>query len=161
SPAACNANVTPTTEDMKSSQPRLAAQCHALLLCEVASASDTDDRPTSAALDEAADALLSFGAAMLRAGNTASRTREWMDVLARKLGCDGLSLSLSLDGIIATLRRSGVEATRMREVGAPGANASRLAALEQLAKAARLGVAPREVASRLAEIESAKPAYST
>ena len=43
--------------------------------------------------------LLRFGASMLGAGNTAARTREWIDVLARKLGFDAVSVGLSLDGI--------------------------------------------------------------
>jgi hypothetical protein len=33
---------------------------------------------------EALDVLLQFGALMLRSGNTAARTREWIEVMARK-----------------------------------------------------------------------------
>ena len=65
---------------------------------------------SSAALTEAADVVLSFGALMMRAGNTASRTREWVEVLARKLGFDAVSIGLSLDNITASLRRSGAYA---------------------------------------------------
>jgi hypothetical protein len=45
--------------------------------------SKREDQATSAAVTEAADVVLSFGASMMRAGNTASRTREWVEVVAR------------------------------------------------------------------------------
>src|SRR4051794_26536179 len=91
---------------------------------------------TSVALTEAADVILSFGAAMMRAGNTASRSREWIEVVARKLGFEAVSVSLSLDSITVSLRRSGILATAMREIGPPGINAIKIAALERLAKTA-------------------------
>jgi hypothetical protein len=43
----------------------------------------SDDAP-SAALNEAMEVLLWFGALMLRAGNTATRTREWIEVIGSK-----------------------------------------------------------------------------
>src|SRR4029077_16835449 len=114
---------------------------------------------SSAALTEAADVVLSFGALMMRAGNTASRTREWVEVLARKLGFDAVSIGLSLDNITASLRRSGAWTPTMREIGPSGISAIRIAALERLARTAEPGLAPREVALKLAEIESTKPPY--
>lgn len=63
------------------------------------------------------DVLLSFGASMMRAGNTAARTREWIEVMARKMGLESLSVSLSLDSIVASVRRSGESLTAMREIG--------------------------------------------
>jgi uncharacterized membrane protein YjjP (DUF1212 family) len=122
--------------------------------------SKREDQTTSAALTEAADVVPSFGASMMRAGNTASRTREWVEVVARKLGFDAVSVSLSLDSITASLRQSGVRATTMREIGPPRINAIRIAALERLAKTGGLGLAPREIAVKLAEIESTTPPYS-
>jgi uncharacterized membrane protein YjjP (DUF1212 family) len=116
---------------------------------------------SSAALTEAADVVLSFGALMMRAGNTASRTREWVEVLAPKLGFDAVSIGLSLDNITASLRRSGAWTTTMREIGPSGISAIRIAALERLARTAEPGLAPREVALKLAEIESTKPPYSS
>jgi uncharacterized membrane protein YjjP (DUF1212 family) len=98
---------------------------------------------------------------MMRAGNTASRTREWTEVVARELGFDAVSISLSLDSITVSLSRSGVRTTAMREIGPPGINAIRIAALEHLAKTARPGLAPRDIAIRLAEIESTAPPYSS
>jgi uncharacterized membrane protein YjjP (DUF1212 family) len=123
--------------------------------------SKMEDHTTSAAPTEAADVALSFGASMMRAGNTASRTREWVGVVARKLGFDAVSVSLSLDSITASLRRSGTWTTTMREIGPPGINAIRIAALEQLAQTAGPGVAPREIAVKLEEIESTTPPYSS
>ena len=120
---------------------------------------EPDDRPASAALTEAADVLVSFGAAMLRAGNTASRTCAWIDVLARRLDVDAVSINLSLDAVTATLRRSDAWITVTREVGPPGINTERIVALEKLARTAGPG-APRDIASRLAQIESAPPAHS-
>ena len=46
---------------------------------------------------DAVEALLQFGVAMLRAGNTAARTHEWIEVIARKLTFDSVSVSQSLD----------------------------------------------------------------
>ena len=51
------------------------------------------------AANDAMDVLLSFGILMFRAGNTAFRTREWMEVMARKLGADAISVTFSLDGL--------------------------------------------------------------
>jgi uncharacterized membrane protein YjjP (DUF1212 family) len=126
----------------------------------VTSVSDRQHQPTSTALTEAADVLLWFGAVMLRAGNTAIRTREWIEVLAHKMGFDAVSVNLSLDSISASVRRSGEWATTMREIGSPGINAWRIAELERLARTAGLGTVPREIAVKLAEIESAKAQYS-
>ena len=104
--------------------------------------------------------LLWFGTSMLRAGNTAIRTREWMEVMARKMGFDAVSVSLSLDSITASVRRAGEWATAMREIGPPGINVWRIGELERLAKTAGPGLAPREIAAELAEIESTPPRYS-
>ena len=98
---------------------------------------------------------------MLRAGNTAARTREWIEVIAHKMGFDAVSVSLSLDNITASVRRAGECATRMREIGPPGINAWRIAELEQLAKAPGPGLAPREIAVRLSQIDSTMPRYSS
>ena len=119
-----------------------------------------DDGTSAAALTEAADVVLSFGAAMVRAGNTASRTRDWVEVVARKLSFDAVSVSLSLDSITASLSRSGISTTAMREIGPPGINAIRIIALEQFARTAEFGITPPIVAAKLAEIESTKPPYS-
>jgi len=104
--------------------------------------------------------LLWFGVAMLRAGNTASRTHEWMHVMARKMGFDAVAVSLTADNVTASVTRTGERVTAMREVGPQGVNAWRIGELEQLATTAGLDVSPREIARRLAEIESKPPRYS-
>jgi uncharacterized membrane protein YjjP (DUF1212 family) len=63
---------------------------------------------------DAVEALLQFGVAMLRAGNTAARTHEWIEVIARKLTFDSVSVSQSLDSLVITVRGSGVSVVRFR-----------------------------------------------
>jgi uncharacterized membrane protein YjjP (DUF1212 family) len=127
----------------------------------VTSSSDRENKATSAALGNAVEVLLWFGASMLRAGNTAIRTREWIAVMARKMGFDAVSVSLSLDSINASVRRSGESTTAMREIGPPAVNASRIADLEQLARNMGPESAPHEIGTRLAEIESTGHLYSS
>src|SRR5262245_12217474 len=115
----------------------------------------------SAVPPDAVDVLLRFGAAMLRAGNTAIRTREWLEVMAPNLGFATVSVALSLDSITITVIRSGVSATAMREIGHPGVNVSRIGELEQLAKTLGPGIGAREIAARIARIESTSPLYSS
>ena len=116
---------------------------------------------TASAAADAVDVLMQFGTSMLRAGNTAIRTRECMDVMARKMDLDVVAVSLSLDGITATICGSGHCATVMRGIGPPGVNAWRIGELEQLARAASPSTASHEIAARLTGIESAPPLYST
>lgn len=85
-------------------------------------------------LSGAVDVLLRFGALMLRSGNTAARTREWIELMARKMELDAVSVNLSLDSITANVGRAGEWTTILREIGPPGINASRIVELEQLAK---------------------------
>jgi uncharacterized membrane protein YjjP (DUF1212 family) len=121
-------------------------------------AADQDD--TLYALTEALDGLNRFGAAMLRAGDTAFRVREWMGVLARALGLDALSVQVALGHIAVSARRGREQATLVTEVSPPAVNAARIAALEALARAAKPGLTPPELAARLAAIEAAPPLYS-
>src|SRR5262249_24291243 len=94
---------------------------------------------------------------MLRAGNTATGTREWMEVLARKLGVDALAVSLALDSIAASVRGAGAGITAMREVGSPGINAWRIGELQRLARTAEPGLAPSQIAARLDDAGLAPP----
>jgi uncharacterized membrane protein YjjP (DUF1212 family) len=112
------------------------------------------------ALSDAVEALLCFGASMLRAGSTATRTRVLTEMLAKKLGCDAVSIALSLDSITVTARRSSERLTAMREIGPAGINVARIGELEQFAKSAEPGLAPRSVVHRIAEAESSPPRYS-
>src|SRR5215470_6117247 len=106
------------------------------------------------------DVLLRLGALMLRTGNTAARAREWMEVVARKLGFDAIAVSLTLDSVTASVRHGGTWITAVREIGPPGVNVWRIGELEQLAKTVNPGLAPGDIAARLADIESAPPLYS-
>lgn len=120
---------------------------------------DEKSRGPSPALDEAVDVLLWFGALMLRSGNTAVRTREWVEVIGRKMGLDSVAVGLSLDGITASVHRSGEWITAMREIGPPGINALRIGELERLARTLGPEPAPWEIAAKLAEIESEPHRY--
>jgi uncharacterized membrane protein YjjP (DUF1212 family) len=112
-----------------------------------------------AALTATLDALMRYGAAMLRAGDTAFRVREWMNVIARNMGLDALSLHIALGAMTATARRGSVQVTLASEIGPLGVDASRIGALEQLARNSRPGMTPQELATGLAAIEAAPPLY--
>jgi len=125
-----------------------------------ATTSSTEGGATAAIPADAVDVLLRFGAAMLRAGNTAIRTREWLEVMARNLGFDTVSVALSLDSITVAVTRSGASATAMREIGHPGVNVHRIGELEQLAKNLGPGVSIQEIAARIVQIEATPPLYA-
>jgi uncharacterized membrane protein YjjP (DUF1212 family) len=126
----------------------------------VGSISDTK-KTSSPELSDAVEVLARFGASMLLAGNTTSRTREWIEVLARKMGFDSVSVSLSLDSITASAGRSGDTATTLRQIGPPGIDVQRIAELQQLAKSTSLQLTPDNIAAKLAEIQSKRPWYSS
>lgn len=109
---------------------------------------------------DALDVVVRFGAAMLQAGNTAIRTRKWVDAIAPKLGFDAVSVIVSLDGITVGVRHRGEWLTAMRELGPPGINVSRIVRLERLARTVRPENAPAEIAAELADIASTVPQYS-
>jgi hypothetical protein len=54
---------------------------------------------------------------MLRAGNAATRTREWIELLARKMDFDSVSVSQSFDSMTAGVHHPGGWDTAMREIG--------------------------------------------
>jgi len=115
----------------------------------------------SLASEHAFEVLVRFAALMWRSGNTAIRTRECMDLMARKLGFDDVVLSLSLEAVTIGACRARVWTTATRSPGPPAVNTRRIAELEQLAKAAGPGDGARDLESKLAEIESRPPLYST
>jgi len=43
---------------------------------------------------------------MLRAGNTAARTHDWIEIVAQKLAFESVSISQLLDSLMITVRRS-------------------------------------------------------
>lgn len=97
---------------------------------------------------------------MVRRGNTASRTRDWLIVLAQKMGFDAVSVNVSIDAVSISAGRSGTFTTGMREVGPPAVDTSRIIALEQIAKNATIGVSPDEIAIQLANLETRTHLYS-
>lgn len=102
---------------------------------------------------EALDVLLRFGALMLRSGDTAFRVRDAMVDLARALGIARLSVHITLGAITATAESEGGSATRMREVPPLGIDASRIAALERLARSAEPGLPPATLTAQIDAIE--------
>jgi len=127
---------------------------------DVNSSIGTGPDAVSGEADDALEALMSFGALMWRSGNTAVRTRECMEVMAKKLGFDATSIGLSLDGITASVSRSGRLTTIMQVVGPPGINAWRISELEKLSKEGGPHATARDVAARVAKIGSQPPQYS-
>ncbi len=106
------------------------------------------------------EVLAQFAASMMRAGNTAVRARELMELMASRLGVGTIAVNLSLDSVTVNARHSGQSTTLMRMLGPPGVNAWRIGQLEQLAKSVEPSTAPRDIAARLNEIEAAAPQYS-
>jgi len=56
---------------------------------------------------DALEVLLRFGVLMLEAGNTAFRTRKWVNAIAPKLGFEAASVIVSLDSVTVSVRRGG------------------------------------------------------
>jgi uncharacterized membrane protein YjjP (DUF1212 family) len=114
-----------------------------------------------AALTEALETLMHFGALMLRAGNAAFRVRQWMSELARAMGIDALAVQIAIGGgMTATARSGGEHVTLASEIAPLGINASRLGLLEHLAREARPGLTTAELAAKLKAIEAEPPFYS-
>ncbi len=124
-----------------------------------------DDRrapePAIAASNDAVDVLLRFGAAMLRSGGTAVRTRELLQMLARKLDFDLQSINATPEHIAVCVARAGERAMIARDIGPPAINAWRIGELERLASPGDASMPPAEIARRLDEIETAPPHHST
>jgi uncharacterized membrane protein YjjP (DUF1212 family) len=112
-----------------------------------------------AALTEALGTLMRYGAALLRAGDTAFRVRQWMNVIATRMDVDALAVQIALGQMTATARRGGEQVTLASEIAPLGVDASRIGALEQLARGSRSGITPQELAADLAAIEAAPPLY--
>lgn len=115
--------------------------------------------PSASVLDTL-EGVLRFGAVTLRAGDTAFRVRESMTAISGAMGLDTLTVTLGFGGITASARRGGETATLVQQVGAPGVDSGRIEALNALARNARPGLSPGELARSLEEIESAPPRHS-
>jgi uncharacterized membrane protein YjjP (DUF1212 family) len=125
----------------------------------VTSSPDQNSSATAGRDNDAAGVLLQFAAMMLRAGGTATRTRELTEAMARRLGLEPPSVSLTLDTVAVSVRRGSDQLMAMREVGPPGINVGHIGELERLADAAEPVTTPHQIATQLAEIEVRKPQY--
>jgi uncharacterized membrane protein YjjP (DUF1212 family) len=108
----------------------------------------------------ALEVLLRFGAMMLRSGDTVFRVRESMGILAENMGIDSLALHVTIDGMSATVRRGSEFATLAIEIAPLGINASRISALERLARASRPGLTASKLSADLDAIEATPPLHS-
>ena len=111
-------------------------------------------------LPQSLDGILRFGAAMLRAGDTAFRVRDAMGLVAKAIGLDHLAVHMSIGTITATGRAGAETLTITREVAPLGVDASRIAALEQLARTSRPGLTPKALATQLDIIETTPALHS-
>nr|WP_272949981.1 threonine/serine exporter family protein [Sinorhizobium meliloti] len=100
-----------------------------------------------------------FAAMMLRAGGTASRTRELSGAMAHRLGLETSAVSLTLNSVAVSVHRRGEQLVAMRDVGPPGIDVRRIGELERLANALEPVAAPHRIATQLAEIEARPPQY--
>ncbi|MFI5019496.1 MAG: threonine/serine exporter ThrE family protein [Dongiales bacterium] len=119
-----------------------------------------DQENEEAALREALDGLLRFGAMALRSGTTAFRVREWMGAIARGMKIDSLAVHISLGALTATVRRGSASATLASEVAPIGINAWRIGAVEKLALVAEAGISPAGLSARLDAIEAVPGIHS-
>jgi uncharacterized membrane protein YjjP (DUF1212 family) len=110
--------------------------------------------------EAALDVLLRFGAAMLRSGDTAFRVRDAMGVLATSLGIERLAVHITIGGMTVTAHAGAETVTLAREVAPLGVDASRTAALDQLARTSKPGLTPDALAAGIDAIEATPPLHS-
>ncbi|MBY0320460.1 MAG: threonine/serine exporter family protein [Reyranella sp.] len=106
------------------------------------------------------DTILRFGAAMLRSGDTAFRVRDAMGVLAKALGIDHLAVHITIGSMTATARAGAESVTLTREMAPLGVDASRIAALERLARTSKPGLTAEALATEIDAIEATPPLHS-
>ena len=104
--------------------------------------------------------LLRFAGLMLSAGETAFRVRRSMGAIACGLGFESLSVQLGARNVVASGRCNGETATLVHDVDVPSVNTERIGALEALARTVPLDMNSRELAAKLATIETAPPRFS-
>lgn len=111
-------------------------------------------------MTDALPVLLRFGAMMLRAGDTAFRVRQAMDLLATRLSIERLAVHVTLGGMTATAWQQGRATTLATEIAPPGIDAARIAALETLAQGDRGDLTAQKLAADLDRIETEGPLHS-
>jgi uncharacterized membrane protein YjjP (DUF1212 family) len=118
-------------------------------------------RAVRMSLSDALKALLRFATLMLRAGDTAFRVREAVDLLANNMGIERLDVQFDLNSMVATARRGDKQVTLAVEVAPIGINAWRISALDTLARSSRAGLTPARLMADLDAIEAAPVLRST
>ena len=101
-----------------------------------------------------------FGAVMLRSGDTAFRVREAMGLLATSLGLSRLAVHIAIGGMTATASAGTDTVTLAREIAPLGVDASRIAALERLARSSKPGLTAEALAAEIDAIEATPPLHS-
>ncbi len=111
-------------------------------------------------LTHSLDVLLRFGALMLRSGDTAFRVRDAMGALATSLGVEQIAVHITLGTMTATARSGGEIVTLAREMAPLGVDASRIAALEQVARGSKPGLTAEALAREIDAIEAMPALHS-
>src|SRR5829696_4730710 len=111
-------------------------------------------------IEQSLDVVLRFGAAMLRSGDTAFRVRDAMGQLAKALGIEHLAVHITIGGMTATAQAGAETVTLAREVAPLGVDASRIAALERLARTSEPGLTPEALANEIDAIEATPALHS-
>lgn len=108
---------------------------------------------------DALDALLRFGALMLRSGESAFRVRDDMRLLAPRLGIPDFDMLCTVTTLTATARLHCEAMTLVRHVGPLGINAWRIGELERLAHTGPVPIALDALHRHLDAIEQAAPLH--
>lgn len=116
---------------------------------------------SDASLASALDALLRFGALLLRSGEAAFRVREDMVLLAPRLGIERFSMLVTLTTLTASGWRGDEQLTLVQHVGPLGINAARLGALERLVHDCPDSLGPADLSARLEHVEIETPQHPT
>src|ERR1044072_5918752 len=111
-------------------------------------------------IEKSLDVVLRFGATMLRSGDTAFRVRDAMGLVAKALGIEQVAVHMTIGSMTATARGGGETVTLTREVAPLGVDASRIAALEQLAGRGKPGLTVEGLAIQIDVIEATPPLHS-
>ena len=111
-------------------------------------------------LADSLDVVLRFGAVMLRSGDTAFRVRDAMGLVAKALGIDRLAVHITIGTMTATAQAGAETVTLAREMAPLGVDASRIAALERLARTIKPGLTTEALAAEIDAIEATPALHS-
>lgn len=114
---------------------------------------------SDSSLATALDALLRFGALMLRSGEAAFRVREDMLLLAPRLGIERFAMLVSVTTLTASGWRGSEQITLVQHVGPLGINSARLGALERLVRDCPPVLTAFDLLARLDKVETGTPQH--